>query len=283
VNSQTQNKKHTVRNLVIFTILVVALGWLGRLLDSFMGAEPGEGLGVTLWIVTPLASSFFLRAFAGDGWKDLGIRPRFRGNGAWYAVSLLIYPVSVALILVIGFVFGTTSIQSTPTDALFQALIALLIKEIIINILEEFAVRGYLAPKMYSLGLNVWAAHALVGLIWGVWHLPVLRMITPYTSESLVTLAPRFVIAAVAASLVYGEIRLLTDSVWPAVCMQTAGGIAVSIAMAFDLFSIKSSSGFLLNPVFESVVMIIIFGLVGVGLYTWRTRRTRSGLAHDTV
>jgi hypothetical protein len=92
---QAHNKNRTVRNLVIFTFLVIALGWLGRLLDSLMGAKPGEGLGVTLWIVSPLVSSFLLRAFAGDGWQDLGIRPNIKGNVLWYAISILIYPVSV--------------------------------------------------------------------------------------------------------------------------------------------------------------------------------------------
>jgi membrane protease YdiL (CAAX protease family) len=272
-----------VRNLAIFAAAIVVLGVLASAVDTLIGAaSPEEGLGMLLWITAPVGTSLLLRAFAGDGWKDLGIRPHLRGSGPWYAISILIYPVSVALILVLGLVFGATSVQSTasgPADTLMQALIGLLIKEIVINILEEFGFRGYLAPKIYSLGLNVWGSHALVGLIWGAWHLPFLRAITPYTSESLVTLVPRFLIAAVAASLVYGEIRLLTRSVWPAVLMQTAGGIAVSVAMTFGLVSIAPASAFLFNPVFESVLMIVIFGLVGIGLHTWRQRQAQSARA----
>ena len=32
--------------------------------------------------------------------------------------------------------------------------------------------RGHLAPKLYSLNLNVWLSHVLVGLVWGACHLP---------------------------------------------------------------------------------------------------------------
>jgi membrane protease YdiL (CAAX protease family) len=276
--TNSQDRKHTVRNLIIFTIAIIGLGWLASGVDTLIGAtSPEESLGMLIWIITPTGISLLLRAFAGDGWKDLGIKPNLKGNGLWYAVSILIYPVNVVLIVAIGLVFGATSIQSAasdPADAFIQALIGLLVKEIILNILEEFGFRGYLAPKMYSLGLNIWVAHVLVGLIWGAWHLPFLRAITTYTSESLVTLIPRFLVGTIAASLVYGEVRLRTRSVWPSVLMQIAGGTAVSAAMLSNLLSIKSGGAFLFNPVLESVSMIVIFGIVGVGLHVWRKQIT---------
>ena len=110
MDTQSQSNKHTVRNLAIFTFLVIALPWLGRGLDSLMGSTSSqEGLGLLIWIITPLAASFLLRAFAGDGWKDLGIRPAIKGNGLWYAVSILVYPVCTALVLVIGLALGAVS------------------------------------------------------------------------------------------------------------------------------------------------------------------------------
>ena len=282
-----QTRKRTIRNLAIFTVVITVVGWLAPGVDALIGAtSPEESLGMLIWVIAPVGTSLLLRAFAGDGWKDLGIKPNFKGNGLGYGVSILIYPASVALIIAIGLACGATSFHnaaSDPIGAFIQAAIALLIQEIIINILEEFGFRGYLAPKMYSLGLNVWVAHGLVGLIWGVWHLPVLRSITTYTSESLVTLAPRFLIGAIAASVVYGEIRLLTRSVWPSVLMQTAGGAVIGAVMSSGLLSIRPGSGFLFNPVFESVLMIVIFGLVGAGLHTWRKRHTPSRRAHDVA
>ncbi|WP_407946417.1 CPBP family glutamic-type intramembrane protease [Paenibacillus alkaliterrae] len=47
-----------------------------------------------------------------------------------------------------------------------------LIPAFIKNIFEEFAWRGYLAPKLYSIGYNRLFIHICVGLIWGAWHVP---------------------------------------------------------------------------------------------------------------
>jgi membrane protease YdiL (CAAX protease family) len=236
-------------------------------------AAPEEKPGQLLWIAAPVVISLLLRAFARDGWKDLGIRPNLRGNWAWYAVSVLFYPLCVALIVALGLGARAISFQNVAPDlvALFvQTWIGLLVREIVLNILKEFAFRGYLAPKLYSLGLNVWIAHVLVGLIWGIWHLPYLRAITPYCSESFWTLVPRFLAGTMAASLVYGEIRLRTRSVWPAVLMQIAGGTTISAVMLSGLISVKPAHTFRAAPVLESVLMIVLFVLAGIGLHAWR-------------
>jgi membrane protease YdiL (CAAX protease family) len=274
MNTQNQSNQYTRRNLTIFTILVLASGWLGRWLDALTGSTSSEGIGMLVWIIAPLGVSFLLRAFAGDGWQDLGLKPAFKGNGLWYAISILVYPICATLILVIGLALGAISLSSLagPVGIFVQAFVLLLVSGLLINIFEEFGFRGYLAPKIYTLPLNIFVAHGLVGLIWGVWHLPYLTAITPYTMESLATLMPRFLVGTIVASIVYGEIRLLTNSVWPAVLMQIVGGAFVGALMLDDLITI-SSGAWLFRPVVEGGLMIILFILIGVGIYLWRTRR----------
>ncbi|MBN1994730.1 MAG: CPBP family intramembrane metalloprotease [Anaerolineae bacterium] len=268
---ETKNNKRTIRNLIIFTILVLASGWLGRGMDVLTGSTSSEGMGI--WIIAPLVISFLLRAFAGDGWRDLGIKPALPGNGLWYAVSILAYPVCATLILGIGLALGVISFSAMATLGVFgQAFALLFVSQVLTNILEEFGFRGYLAPKMYTLPLNTFVAHVLVGLIWGLWHTPYLAAITPYATESLITLLPRFLLGTIAASIVYGEIRLLTNSVWPAVLMQTAGGMFVGALMANNLITI-SSGGWLFTPVLEGGLMIVLFTVLGIGIYRWRAKR----------
>jgi membrane protease YdiL (CAAX protease family) len=267
---ETQNNKRTIRNLIIFTVLVLASGWLGRWVDALMGSTSSEGMGMLIWIIAPLVISFLLRAFAGDGWQDLGIKPALKGNGLWYAVGILVYPICATLILGIGLALGVISFSASATMGVFvQAFALLFVSQILTNIPEEFGFRGYLAPKMYTLPLNILAAHVLVGLIWGLWHAPYLAAITPYTTESLTTLLPRFLLGTIAASIVYGEIRLLTNSVWPAVFMQTAGGMFVGALMTNDFITI-SSRAWLFTPVLEGGLMIVLCTLIGVGIYLWR-------------
>jgi membrane protease YdiL (CAAX protease family) len=274
MNTQDQSNKHIVRNLAIFAFLVIALGWLGRWLDSLMGSTSSEGIGMLIWLIAPFGVSFLLRAFAGDGWKDLGIRPAIKGNVLWYAVSILVYPVCATLVLVIGLALGAVSFPDFSLMVFVQAVAMIIVQQAIKNIFEEFAFRGYLAPKMYKLGLNVFVAHVVVGLIWGVWHLPYLRAITPYTVESLATLIPRFLVAAVAASIVYGEIRMQTDSVWPAWLMHTVGATFVGALMLHDLIRISSGMEYLFTPVFEGGLAIVLFTLIGVGIHLLRRKRT---------
>ena len=278
MDTQSQSNKHTVRNLAIFTFLVIALPWLGRGLDSLMGSTSSqEGLGLLIWIITPLAASVLLRAFAGDGWKDLGIRPAIKGNGLWYAVSILVYPVCTALILVIGLVLGAVSFPDFSSDKVglvVQAFALAIIPQFLINILEESGFRGYLAPKMFELGLNVWVTHVMVGLIWGAWHIPYFSFVTSYTAESPATLIPRFLAGTIAASLVFGEIRILTNSVWPAVLMQTIGGAFISGLLLEDFIEVASGMEFLVSPVVEGVLTIVLFILIGVGIHRLRRKRT---------
>ncbi len=225
-----------------------------------------------------------MRAFAGDGWSDLGIRPRIKGKEIWYVVSILVYPVCATIVLAVGIGIQAVSL-SAPTEGaialLVPAFVMLLVQQAIKNVFEEGAFRGYLAQKMFALGLNTFVAHILVGLLWGIWHIPYLRAITPYTTEGLATLVPRFLLAAIAASIVYGGIRLFSDSVWPAWLMHTVGGAFIGALILKGTFTISGGMLFFAAPVFEGLLMIVIFIAIGVGIAVVRRRRLASILTRE--
>jgi len=95
------------------------------------------------------------------------------------------------------------------------------------NIFEKFAWRGYLAPRISSLGINDLAGHALAGLVWATWHVPYYLFFldrasfSAYTSQSFTTFFPMLLAGVLAMSFVYGEILLLTHSVWPLLLLHT--------------------------------------------------------------
>jgi len=161
---QNLERKRTARNLVIFTVVVLASGWLGYGLDRLMNNPPEQQLGLLLWLITPLITVLLLRAFAGDGWKDFGLRPALKRNAIWYVASLLIYPLVAVLVLAIGGILGLVTAPNFSLNLLLSVFAGGLIASFIKNIFEEFAWRGYLAPKVYSLGLNAYVGHAIVGL-----------------------------------------------------------------------------------------------------------------------
>lgn len=266
----------TKRNLLIFTVLILALSWLGKWVDIQTQSPVRNGPGMLLWITSPLLISFLLRGFAGDGWKDLGIKPNFKGNGLWYLISILVYPIVILVALLIGSLVGGVFFLdfSTPQiGLLLQAVLIGIVMGLVKNIFEEFSWRGYLAPKMYGLGINPFVAHILVGLIWGGWHLAYLRFVLSYLpTESFFPLALRFLVGTISVSIVYGEIRLRVHSVWPAVLMHTVGGACIGALFQQDFIKLVNGREFLASPGLEGVLVSVLFIVIGVWLHRLRRR-----------
>lgn len=102
MNKPIQADRVAIRNLVIFSVVVLSIGWTGRGLDVLMDGAATESLGMGLRLIVPTALCLLLCAFAGDGWRNFGVRPNYKGNAVWYVVALLVYPVLTALVLVVG-------------------------------------------------------------------------------------------------------------------------------------------------------------------------------------
>lgn len=281
MNIQSQSDKKTIRNLTIFTIVVLAIGWVGRALDVQIGNSSTEGLGILLWIATPLLASLLLRAFAGDGWQDFGIKPNLKGNGKWYVVALLVYPVTTACILIIGRATGLITIPDASQGVLwpfFVAFVLTLLPNIVKNFFEEAAWRGYLAPKVYSLGLNDYVGHLIVGFVWGAWHITYYlyfldqAVLQVFTTLNVATFIPLATVVAISWAFVYGELRLLTNSIWPAVLMH-----AVEDALLFTLIierhiQILPGTDWLISPM-NGLISVILFLTIGVSLQRLRTKK----------
>jgi membrane protease YdiL (CAAX protease family) len=262
-------RSQTIRYIVIFSVLVNVVAWLGPLL----GGDPSSpGLGFLVWGTAPILVSLLMRAITRD-WSDLGIRPEIKKNIRWYLISLLAYPVAIALALLIGYLISVTSISEFSIGSYVQATLPAMVIFFFFALFEEVGWRGYLAPKMYSLNINVYLAHALIAVVWASWHLPYIRELSTYTTEGLATYIPRFYLGAFAFSIVYGEIRLLTATFWPAVLMHWVGNsIANPLVAGFILLS--PGQEFLGSVGVDGLFMIAFFGLLGAAINRWRLRET---------
>lgn len=284
MNIQHQNNKKTVRNLAIFTIVVLTIGWIGRGLDVLMNNPSTAGLGIILWIATPLVTSLLLRTFAGDGWKDFGLKPNLKGNLVWYLIAFLIYPITTAIILIIGNGFGWIAFPSASISSMgmmVQAFALALLPQFIKNIFEEFAWRGYLAPKVNSLRINDFLGHIIVGFIWGAWHITYYlffldrTILNEFTTLNVTAFIPLSILVMISWATMYGEIRLLTNSFWPAVLMH-----AVEDALLFTLIfdhriQILPGTDWLISPM-NGLINVFFFLLIGVGLRHLRLRKSLS-------
>jgi membrane protease YdiL (CAAX protease family) len=271
------NRRQAVRSIIIFTFLVNVLAWLGPVL----GGDPTTpGLGFLVWATAPILSALVIKLLLRDK-VSLGFKPAFKGNGRWYALSVLVYPVTIAVVLALGLLLGASTSSNFTVPAFLAAMIPLAVTFFIFALFEEVGWRGYLAPRVYGLNDGL-LGHVLVGIVWASWHLPYLRELWAHTSEGLVTLLPRFVLGTIAFAVVYGEIRIRTGSVWPAVLMHWIGNtLANTLLTGFagaGFVALVPGKEWLGSFGVEGVWVIALFGLLGGALYLKRRGQSEHGL-----
>ena len=269
---QHASSSAAVRNIIIFTLLVNGLAWLGPVL----GGDPtNPGLGFLLWGVAPIASALIMKFLLRDK-TPLGFRHHWRGNGRWYLLSLLLYPFAILAVLGIGWLTGAGTLNSFTWSALIAAAGPPVIIYFIFAFFEEVGWRGYLAPRVATINDGL-LGHALVGLIWASWHFPYMTELWAHTSEGLVTLLPRFILGTIISAVVYGEIRLRTGSLWPAVLMHWMGNTIANTLLAGlgggAFVTLTPGQEWLSSFGVEGGLMMGIFGVIGYGLYRRRQER----------
>lgn len=260
--------KKTIWLVVLFSVTVIAVAWIAPLLG---GSPDSPGLGFILWGAAPLLVSLVMRTVTRD-WSDLGIKPALKKNLLWYAVSFLALPVIMVLALLAGVTFSLASFSEFNLGEFLKTTLAALPIFFFFAIFEEVGWRGYLAPKLASLKLNPYLGYAITAVVWATWHLPYIRELTwVYSSEDLLTFLPRFYLTCFALSILYGEIRWITATFWPAVLMHAVGN-SFGHPLSAESVTILAGYDYLAN-ISNGLFMIALVGGLGIAIHRWRTRR----------
>lgn len=266
----TQIDKKTIRSTSIFILVALASGWLGLLIDRFIEPQPdNESLGMGVWLILPLLSTILLRLFAGDGWKDIGLKPYFKGNFKWYFISLIIFPVVTVLILAIGKALGWISFSNFRTDVFIAGFTSTLLVNFIKNIFEESVWRGYLAAKLLKLKLkDIWI-YLIVGGVWGAWHLPYYLFFLPESDMYKVLPVDRFAFAAMAIvtmicwSIMFVELYRITKTIWPVVLLHMIEDSLINHLVIDGHILIASGKEILISPV-TGIITSAFYLIVGL-------------------
>lgn len=284
----------TIRNLIIFTAVSLGSGFVGIAVDRMNPpADPMQGLGALIWLVSPLLAGLLLRAFGGDGWQDAGFKLNLKTGWRWYLAALLIIPLVTLLVLVPAAVAGAVDLSGLVNQGLgaFLSLAGVTFGGVMVkNIFEEFAWRGYLTPRFDALRLHPLVNATLTGFIWAGWHVPYyLYFLDKETLAAHTPLStPVFILSAFLVlpfhALAYGELRLLSGSVWPAWLLHNVAN-AVSLSLVAGGFMVldRNFAGVLLSPGTEGILFSLLMGVIGFVLYRLRMRLRQPRPAHQLI
>jgi membrane protease YdiL (CAAX protease family) len=185
-------------------------------------------LSIAVLMFTPAVSSIATRLIRREGFGDVSFRLGGRRSLPWYGLALVLPILVGALAYGIGWATGLVGFVGT-VGSLIAGIGLILVTAVPLTCIstagEEIGWRGYMLTRLIDAGVPrpVLAS----GLIWGVWHLPMVFAGFYAAGESRVLSAVLLLVSITATSVVYARMRLETGSVWPVVLAHSAWNMII--------------------------------------------------------
>jgi len=247
-------------SVLLFCGVAFLLGWI-----VFWGLRPFLAFNVRaeLGMFAPLVAALVTRFALDEGFGDFGLRLSFRRSWRWayptaYLLPLLLTALGVLLALLTRQQqwvlyqrweadLNLLARQLSPSQSralhnagaalLFAQLIQDLVLAVFANCLftlgEEFGWRGHLVPRLAPLG-EVWAA-LIVGVVWGLWHAPLIALDGYEYGVASWAAAPLFCLFTIPLSGILTWLRLRSGSTWPGVLLHATVNQAGPLVLALML------------------------------------------------
>lgn len=286
------------KRIFIFLALAFGIAWAGALVIYLTGGladSPFTYLILTVvYMGAPTIAHVATRVITHEGWSNLYLRPQLRREWPYWVAAWVAPGVFTIVGMVVFFALfpqyydpelnvvkqmletqanltGQPVPETNPWMIVISQTLMGLILAPLINAFatfgEEFGWRAYLQPKLLPLGGR--AAMLLMGVIWGVWHAPVIAMGhnygTSYPGAPWGGVLMMIWFTLVLGTLL-GWLTLRAGSVWPAVI----GHGAINGIAALSVFFIKGTPNPLLGPTPVGVIGAVGFAVATLVLFVWR-------------
>lgn len=205
----------------VFLIPLSVLYWITR-----------SSIWLNILMLTPAAAVLLTRLLTKEGWKDLYIKPYWKGKTKWYLMAYLFTPVLAYAGAALYFALFPEQFSPLKSSFYLQSgaagaqeyeeiLLTTIPAAILINPLtglvsclgEEWAWRGYLLPKLCG-NMSMTQASLLTGVIWGAWHAPVIAAGFNYGTEHPVGGILAMLVFCTVLGIIEAYLFFQTDSVW---------------------------------------------------------------------
>lgn len=226
------------RGLLVFFAMLVPLSILSY---ALLMTSP---IFVLLLMWAPGLSSIFARIVLREGISDISLRIGGKQTLKKLPMILLL-PVIIGL-FAYGIAWVTGLVQYVTPDTFIKAPSAVIfvgtvlmqmLFGTIIGVLssagEELGWRGYMLTRLID--ARIPKPVLTSGIIWGLWHLPVLLVGNYYSGPYPALSVVLFMISVTSFSYILSRLRLSTGSVWAAIFLHASWNAVIQDA--FDLFS----------------------------------------------
>jgi membrane protease YdiL (CAAX protease family) len=259
------------RGLAIYFALVVVIS--GSLEAYYIFINPellGTLFGLLALMWSPAVASVIARLVLREGFSDVSFRFGGLRTLPWYALGLGV-PLAVGILAYGGaWLTGLVGFQG-GAGALLVGLVSaatwITIYGFIFTAGEEIGWRGYMLTRLIDAGVP--RPVLVSGLIWALWHLPLILAgiyaAGPYPALSAVL----FVVSVTSTSFVYARMRLETGSIWPVIFAHSAWNSIIE--RPFD-GATKGANAALWtgeSGILTVIVLVVVSVIVSRGTWTY--------------
>lgn len=295
------------RSMLVFLLIAFGLSWL-LALPLWLGdglADPLFGVIAVAMMFTPAIAAIivvFVVERPQQKARALGLWPlKPAGRFIGYLALGLIVPIALILVaLPLGALLGVYPADFVTFSAFQQMLdtqlaaagvaelpipIGILVGLQLINVLlgafinlipalgEELGWRGWLLPKLMPLGTV--PALALSGVIWGLWHAPLILLGYNYPASPGWLGLTMMIGMCIIVGAVFGWLRLRSESVWPAALAHGAFNAAAGFSLIFAAAgeSIDTTQATILGWSGWIVPLLLVVALIATKQFTPATKK----------
>lgn len=215
-------KNNNTKMIVTYLILVFVISSIFYyLIPANGGIESGGGAWVLPLMWTPAVAAFLTCLLNKEKISTLGWGS---GKPIYYLIAYFAPIIYAGLTYSVIWVAGLGGVDisifgSNPIAIIINSLTIGLLPSLFLALGEEIGWRGFLVPRLAQ-SLSFRNTALLSGVIWGIWHIPVI-VIGGYSSGTPTWYAVLcFLFLIIGVSFLFAWLRLKSGSLWPAVFLH---------------------------------------------------------------